>query len=74
MSVKTTEHDRNEQLIRRLYYLAEATSEDTAQFISLFADGSYFYDVSAGITAVKDSEFVLVDAPEARSAPSSKAA
>jgi predicted ester cyclase len=48
MSVKKTDQDRNEQLIRRLYYLAEATSKDTKQFISLFADGGYFYDVSAG--------------------------
>jgi steroid delta-isomerase-like uncharacterized protein len=48
MSVKTTEHDRNEQLIRRLYHLAEATSKDTRQFVSMFADGGYFYDVSAG--------------------------
>ncbi len=48
MSVKTTQQDRNEQLIRRLYHLAEATSKDTAQFVSLFADGGYFYDVAAG--------------------------
>jgi steroid delta-isomerase-like uncharacterized protein len=48
MSVKTTQQERNEQLIRRLYHLAEATSKDTAQFVSLFADGGYFYDVAAG--------------------------
>ncbi len=48
MSVKTTGQDRNEQLIRRLYSLAEATSKDTPQFVSMFADGGYFYDVSAG--------------------------
>ena len=48
MSVKTTEQDRKEQLIRRLYYLAEAASKDTQQFVSLFADGGYFYDVSGG--------------------------
>jgi len=48
MRVKTTEHDRNEQLICRLYYLAEAASKDTPQFVSLFADRGYFYDVSAG--------------------------
>jgi ketosteroid isomerase-like protein len=48
MSVKTTEQDRNEQLIRRLYYLAEAATKDTPQFVSLFADGGYFYDVSGG--------------------------
>jgi ketosteroid isomerase-like protein len=48
MSVKMTEHDRNEQLIRRLYHLAEASSKDTQQFVSLFADGGYFYDVAGG--------------------------
>src|SRR5471030_1177076 len=48
MSVKTTGQDRNEQLIRQLYYLAEAASKDTPQFVSLFADGGYFYDVAAG--------------------------
>jgi predicted ester cyclase len=48
MSVKTTEQDRNEQLIRRLYRLAEAASKDTPQFVSIFADGGYFYDVSGG--------------------------
>src|ERR1700675_4941531 len=48
MSVNMTEQDRNEQLIRRLYHLAEAASKDTQQFVSLFADGGYFYDVSGG--------------------------
>ena len=48
MSVETTDHDRNEKLIRRLYHLAEAASKDTAQFGSMFADGGYFYDVSGG--------------------------
>jgi steroid delta-isomerase-like uncharacterized protein len=48
MSIKAKDQDRNEQLIRRLYYLAEATSKDTPQFVSLFADRGYFYDVSAG--------------------------
>jgi Quercetinase C-terminal cupin domain len=43
-----TAQDRNEQLIRRLYHLAEAASKDTQQFVSLFADGGYFYDVSGG--------------------------
>jgi steroid delta-isomerase-like uncharacterized protein len=47
MSVKTTGQDRNEQLIRRLYHFAEASSKDTQQFVSLFADGGYFYDVAA---------------------------
>jgi hypothetical protein len=36
MSVKMTEQDRNERLIRGLYYLAEAASKDTQQFVSLF--------------------------------------
>lgn len=48
MSAKTNDQDRNEQLIRRLYSLAEAASKDTPQFVSMFADGGYFYDVSAG--------------------------
>src|ERR1700722_14357310 len=48
MSIKTPEQGRNEQLIRRLYSLAEATSKDTPQFVSMFAYGGYFYDVSAG--------------------------
>ena len=48
MSVKTTVQDRNEQLIRRLYSLAEAASKDTPQFVSMFADGGYFYDVAGG--------------------------
>jgi steroid delta-isomerase-like uncharacterized protein len=48
MSVKTPEQERNEQLVRRLYYLAEAVSKDTQQFVSLFSDDGYFYDVSGG--------------------------
>src|SRR5580704_2671664 len=48
MSIKTPEQGRNEQLIRRLYSLAEATSKDTPKFVSLFADGGYFYDVAGG--------------------------
>jgi ketosteroid isomerase-like protein len=48
MSIKTPEQDRNEQLIRRLYHLAEAASKDTQQFVSLFAKGGYFYDVAGG--------------------------
>ena len=49
MNAKTPDQDHNEQLIRRLYHLAEGASKDTAQFVSLFADGGYFYDVSAGV-------------------------
>ena len=48
MSARTADQERNEQLVRRLYHLAEATSKDTQQFVSLFADGGYFYDVSGG--------------------------
>ena len=48
MSVNMTKQDRNEHLIRRVYHLAEAASKDTQQFVSLFANGGYFYDVSGG--------------------------
>jgi ketosteroid isomerase-like protein len=48
MNIKQSERDRNEQLVRRLYQMAEATSKDTPQFISLFAEGGYFYDVAGG--------------------------
>ena len=48
MSANTSEQVRNEKLIRELYHLAEATSKDTPRFVSLFADGGYFYDVSGG--------------------------
>jgi steroid delta-isomerase-like uncharacterized protein len=48
MSATKMGQDRNEQLIRQLYYLAEAKSKDTPKFVSLFADGGYFYDVSGG--------------------------
>ena len=36
----------NEQVIRALYQAAEV--QDVKQFVSLFADSGYFYDVSAG--------------------------
>jgi hypothetical protein len=48
MSANTTEQQRNEQVVRQLYHLAEAASKDTAKFVSMFANGGYFYDVSAG--------------------------
>lgn len=48
MNAKTSQEARNEQVIRTLYSLAEAKSKDTAKFVSLFADGGYFYDVAAG--------------------------
>ena len=47
MSSKTPEQERNEKVVRQLYYLAEATSKDTAKFMSLFAEGGSFYDISA---------------------------
>lgn len=61
MSVKSTEQDRNEQLVRRLYFLAEGASKDTSQFVSLFANGGYFYDVSAGKKYYGDDIGVTVD-------------
>ena len=48
MTAKTPEQDRNEKVIRTLYSLAEAKSKDTPRFVSMFADGGYFYDVAAG--------------------------
>jgi ketosteroid isomerase-like protein len=48
MSTIATVQDLNEQLIRRLYSLAEATSKDTPKFVSLFAQKGYFYDVAGG--------------------------
>src|SRR6218665_1311483 len=36
----------NEKIIRELYESAEV--QDTARFVSLFAEGGYFWDVSAG--------------------------
>jgi len=48
MSVTDTDQTANEKLIRQLYNLAEATSKDTAAFVSMFAEGGYFYDVAAG--------------------------
>jgi ketosteroid isomerase-like protein len=48
VSAKTAEQVRNEELIRHLYHLAEATSKDTPKFVSLFSEGGYFYDVAGG--------------------------
>jgi ketosteroid isomerase-like protein len=48
MSANTSDEKRNEQAIRQLYHLAEAVSRDTAKFVSMFAQGGYFYDVGAG--------------------------
>jgi hypothetical protein len=41
------DHERNQQT-RQLYHLGEATSKDTPEFVSMFAKGGHFYDVSAG--------------------------
>lgn len=38
----------NEEIIRRLYALAEAETKDTAGFVSMFAQDGYFFDVPAG--------------------------
>ena len=48
MSAQTAEEARNEQVIRKLYALADGKSKDTPQFVAQFAPGGYFYDVSAG--------------------------
>ena len=48
MSAQTAEEARNEQVIRTLYALADGKSKDTPKFVSQFAPGGYFYDVSAG--------------------------
>jgi hypothetical protein len=45
---KTAEEQRNEKVIRALYASAEAISKDTPKFVSMFAEGGYFYDVGAG--------------------------
>lgn len=48
MNTNAAEQQRNEAIIRHLYSLAEATSKDTRAFVAQFAEGGYFYDVSAG--------------------------
>ena len=48
MSAKVTEADRNENLVRRLYLLADAAAKDTSRYVSYFADGGYFYDAADG--------------------------
>src|ERR1700756_1623357 len=45
---KTAEEQRNATIVRELYASAEATAKDTPKFVSLFAEGGYFYDVAAG--------------------------
>jgi predicted ester cyclase len=48
MSAQTPEEARNEQAVRNVYFLADAKSKDTPKFVAQFAEGGYFYDVSAG--------------------------
>jgi hypothetical protein len=45
---RTAEEQKNAAVIRELYTLGEAATKDTPKFISLFAEGGYFYDVGAG--------------------------
>ncbi|HEY1447991.1 MAG TPA: nuclear transport factor 2 family protein, partial [Caulobacteraceae bacterium] len=49
MNAKVTEADRNENLVRLLYSLADAAAEDTSRYVSNFADGGYFYDAADGV-------------------------
>jgi hypothetical protein len=48
MKADVPEIVRNEEIVRLVYSLAEAKSKDTPRFIAQFAEGGYFYDVSAG--------------------------
>jgi predicted ester cyclase len=61
MSANTTKQQRNEQTIRQLYHLANAASKDTEKFVSMFADGGYFNDVSAGMKYYGDDIGKTVD-------------
>src|SRR6267378_2335879 len=45
---KTAEEQRNAAVIRALYASAESAARDTAKFVSMFAEGGYFYDVGVG--------------------------
>jgi predicted ester cyclase len=45
---KTTQEQTNSTAIHELYASAEAAAKDTPKFVSLFAEGGYFYDVAAG--------------------------
>ena len=45
---KTAEEQTNSRSVQALYASAEAAAKDTAKFVSLFAEGGYFYDVGAG--------------------------
>ena len=70
---QTVEYEVGE---RRYLYLTPAVGQVLVNGVEIDArDGAAIKDVRRlTVTAVKDSEFVLVDAPEARSASSSKAA
>ena len=48
MNAQTSEEAHNEQVIRKLYSLAEGNAKDTSAFVSQFSDDGYFYDVGAG--------------------------
>ena len=43
---KTPEEKTNDGVIHELYASAEAAAKDTPTFVSLFAEGGYFYDVA----------------------------
>jgi hypothetical protein len=48
VKAQTPQEVANEQTIRKLYSLANATTKDTAGFVAMFGHGGYFYDVGAG--------------------------
>jgi hypothetical protein len=47
MSAKAPEEVRYEQVIRSLYAPAEGSVKVTSEFLSMFTDDGYFYDVAA---------------------------
>jgi hypothetical protein len=51
MSVKTAEQDRDEQVIRRLYALAEGKSKDTAAFVEVPEQGTASFNSARGLLA-----------------------
>jgi predicted ester cyclase len=59
---KTPEEQINAAAIRELYASAEAAAKDTPKFMSLFAEGGYFYDVAAGEKYYGDDLGNVVDA------------
>src|SRR5258708_22655013 len=48
MQTQTPEEAANEQTIRKLYSLANATTKDTPGFVAMFGNGGYFFDAGAG--------------------------